>query len=211
MDCYDIFSPYVCYRKDLIIPLSPFRSKMRALRSTWGARVLAALLATSLLSLVLLPVGQETSINGTASYAAWLRAQATGDTDATFDEALTTAQASDAHSLHEFLTAFVEAYVEEGSSEQLAKVFAAGDRSGAALIRYLERHYLRLAGGEVYASLTAAAASLLKLDRLVSALPSVRLLQDLDTSGEAQLKQWVHTPLFVLSLRTLFSAQPLGP
>lgn len=209
MDCYDIFSPYVCHRKDLIILLSPSRSKMRALRSTWGARVLAALLATSLLSLVLLPVGQETSIEGTASYATWLRAQATGDTDATFDEALTTARASDAHSLHEFLTAFVEAY--EGSSEQLAKVFAAGDRSGAALIRYLERHYLRLAGGEVYASLTAAAASLLKLDRLVSALPSIRLLQDLDTSGGTQLKQWLHTPLFVLSLRTLFSAQPLGP
>lgn len=209
MDCYDIFSPYVCHRKDLIILLSPSRSKMRALRSTWGARVLAALLATSLLSLVLLPVGQKTSIEGTASYATWLRAQATGDTDATFDEALTTARASDAHSLHEFLTAFVEAY--EGSSEQLAKVFAAGDRSGAALIRYLERHYLRLAGGEVYASLTAAAASLLKLDRLVSALPSIRLLQDLDTSGGTQLKQWLHTPLFVLSLRTLFSAQPLGP
>lgn len=211
MRCYDIFSPYACHHKDSTTSLSPFCSEMRTLRSTWGARVLTALLAASLLSLVVLPVGQGASSKDTASYAEWLRAQATGETDAAFDEALTAAQASEAHSLHKFLTAFVEAYVEEGSPEQLAEAFAAGDRSEAELIRYLERHYLRLAGGEVHVSLTAAAASLLKLDRLVSVLPGVHLLRDLNAFGGAQLKQWVDTPLFVFSLRTLFSAQPLGP
>lgn len=216
MHRYGIFSPYVRYRKDSIIRLSS--SQMRALRSTWRVRMLAGLLAASLLSMVFLPVGQEVSTKGTASYAAWLRAQVKGEqvkgeTDAAFDEALTAAEASKAHSLHGFLTAFIEAYVEEASSEELAKAFAAGDRSGAELLRYLERHYLRLAGGEQlgYGSLAAAAPPLLKLDRLANAVPGAHLLQCLDTLGSAQLAPWAHTPLFVFSLRTLFSAQPLGP
>ena len=184
---------------------------MNWLRSKWGMRAVAGLLTASLL-----PVTFATAVHAaehTSSYADWLRQQLRIPTDEVVEQALETATESRPRSLDAFLTAFVEAYEAQQPARPLAQAFAAHHLSNEALISYLEGRYLRFVGDAVLPRATLAAAKVVSEQVLKRGLTPLAALARIDLSRRtwAATIQPSQAPVFILSLRALSAAQPLGP
>ncbi len=184
---------------------------MNRVRSIWGIRLVAGLLMASLL-----PVTFATAVHAaqhTSSYADWVRLQLRIPAGEAVEQALETATESRARSLEAFLIVFVEAYEAQQPERSLALAFSTHDLSNDALISYLEGHYLGFVGDAVLprAALVAAkVASKQVLERGPISLVTLTRI-DLSRRAWAATLQPSHAPVFILSLRTLSAAQPLGP
>ncbi len=182
---------------------------MNRLRSIWGMRSVAGLLMASLL-----PVTFATAVHAaqhTSSYADWVRLQLRIPAGEAVEQALETATESRARSLEAFLTVFVEAYQAQQPERSLALAFSTRDLSNDALISYLEGHYLGFVGDAVLPRAALVAAKL--ASKQVLEQGSLAALTRIDLSRRAWLAtiQPSHAPVFILSLRALSAAQPLGP
>ncbi len=184
---------------------------MNRLRSIWGMRSVAGLLMASLL-----PVTFATAVHAaqhTSSYADWVRLQLRLPADEAVEQALETATESRARSLEAFLTVFVDAYEAQQPERSLAHAFSTHDLSNDALISYLEGRYLRFVGDAVLPRAALVAAKVASKQVLERGLTSLAALTRIDLSRRA----WAATlqpsqaPVFILSLRVLSAAQPLGP
>ena len=183
---------------------------MRCLRATWGKRLIVALLALSLVPLVVVPVKRAAQGTSAEVYADWLRGQLGDAADAVFEEALALTQAQHPRSFDAFLKAFLDAYERLSPTKPL--VYAAAGLSGDALALYLRGRFQRL-GGDLLAMrvvLQAAAVTSGKLPGRVLGL----------TAGPApsKLASWVQQvevpagrTFVVMPLRLLSAAFPLGP
>lgn len=190
---------------------------MHALRSPWKMRLLAAVLAVSLLPMAAALPGGSAAPAGASAQADWLRTQLSAQPlEAAAQEdveraLVAAAAATDARTLSEFLSAFVEAHA---APDQLAEALGlASGASAGALAQYLQQRFLGLAGPAApRLSLAAAVPSGLSLTRL--SLPAVsaavvacdHFFRTVRVRRMAPLAVHIAHPL-----RTLFSAQPLGP
>lgn len=184
---------------------------MHALRTTWNARLVASLLAACLLPAGVLVPRPTTAPAAHTAHAAWLRAQAAGEADVAFEQALEAATAARARTLNGFLEAFVEAHSEP---ETLGAVFAREGLSGEALVRDLQRGLLGLSGvppqgrlawiGSVPGALPASGRAL-----GAGVLVSVqRAAQEVPLGAVVPLTR---EALVVVPVRLLWAARPLGP
>ena len=83
---------------------------MRALRSTFGKRIITISLLVSMLSLVISPALRDNQYNSSSKYADWLRHQLGDVTSEAVEYAFAAALQVDAESLDAFIDAFVKAY-----------------------------------------------------------------------------------------------------
>ena len=184
---------------------------MNQLRTKWGKRVAAALLLVSLL-----PVTFATTVHAvrhTATYADWVRHHLRMPADEAVVQALAIATEGASGSLEAFLTSVVNAYEAQHPEQPLAYAFSEEGLSNDALISYLKGRYLGLVGEAVLprAALSAATVGSQHVFKRGTALLA------LSTSLDQARQTWITTvrfsrvPLFVLSLRTQYAAQPLGP
>ena len=174
------------------------------------AGVVASLLSASILLAAAGPSLRSVQQRQATPYAAWVRAHLTTSSGEALDAALQKALTSDATSLRDFLDAFVEAYAAETSSKAAADLLQRMELEGA-LARYMQRflplgglygsHFFRpvsqvftCAGGGQ--GLAAAALKKEWTGQAGGRLASVAAFQE---------------HIVVLSLRTIWTAFPLGP
>ena len=186
---------------------------MRTLRSTWGSRLIAALLALSLSPGFAVPVAQAAQHVAERTYADWLRAQLSGSPPPAFEAALEAAVAVQPVSFEAFLDAFVEAYQAQPTDVSLDAVFSVREMSGEALVYFLHGRFQQVMGVALppRAMLTVAgpqtAGSLSGPNLVASFLVGAATLHPASTplSGDEGRTG------AVLPLRLLSAAQPLGP
>lgn len=184
---------------------------MNRLRSTWGLRAAAGLLMASLV-----PATFATAVHAarhTSSYADWVRLQLRTPADEAVEQALETAEESRARSLEAFLEVFVEAYEARQPERPLARAFSTFDLSNDALISYLEGRYLRVASDAVLPRTALAAAKVVSEQVLKRGMAPLALLARRDLTRRAGAVRLCssRTPVYILSFRALWAAQPLGP
>ena len=186
---------------------------MCLLRTPWKARLVAGLLALSLLPAAWTPFAAAPQQGSTSACAGWLRARMPAPQDAAaraaLDAALRAACAADVATLKDFAAAFVEAHPDP---ERLARSLGASALSSEVLLQYLSRRSLRpvpLTGTQP--SLTAAVPAGFVFGQL--SLHTIRTAGHLAAgalpAGSLQIE--VGASRFALALRALFAAQPLGP
>jgi hypothetical protein len=188
---------------------------MRALRSTWRLRLLVGLLMVSLLPIsVVMP--ESHGPTAASSQAEWLRSQVRvsleGEPKAAFEHALNEATEVRARSLHGFLRAFADAYVTQAPEQPLAELFDAPDLSGERLIRYLQQRYAHISGvaalPRIFFSTYAASSPSSDRAMATGALVPATWHRALATAWTVlRSDAWT----VVIPVRTLFSAQPMGP
>lgn len=186
---------------------------MRWMRSTWGSRLLVISLIASLLPAVCAPAVQVVQYTVYTSYADWLRAQLQLPADDAFEEALETAIGARATTLRGFLKAFVAAYEAGRPGEAAASAFAVPALSNEALVMFLEHHYLQVIGGGIQPRvhlLKAAAKSAMAPDHLLKGLVGTAGTRMPAPGAVRVLRQGLQSP-FVIALRVLSAARPLGP
>ena len=184
---------------------------MNRLRSIWGMRAMAGLLLASLLPVTFASAVQ--AARHTASYADWVRLQLRIPVGEAIEQALEVAEESRARSLEDFLTVFVEAYEAQQPEQSIAHAFSTRDLSNDALISYLEGRYLRFVGDAVLSRTALMAAKVVSKQVLKRGLTPLAALtrSDLSRLAWAAMLQPARAPVFILSLRALSAAQPLGP
>lgn len=129
---------------------------MRLLRSSFTSRLVAALLAFSLLPAVLAPLPARAA---TGAYGEWLRAELGTPADAALadeiESALEAAHAEHPATLDAFIAAFVDAFAAAHDVDALAGLLdvdadaalaADADLTTAAVVRSLQSRYARLGG-----------------------------------------------------------------
>lgn len=184
---------------------------MHRLRSIYGKRWLVALMLASLLPVLFATVSMA-SQRGT-SYAGWLRAQLLEPADAAVEQALAAAVQSDARSLDVFLNTFVAAYEAQETTLPLGHLFAAAGLSGDALMVYLQSRFSQLVGDAVLPravfiatqAATSHTSTRPDLSEAVSAYRNTVRFSGLVATATGTAIS------FVVPLRILSAAQPLGP
>ena len=185
---------------------------MRLLRSTWGMRLLAAVMAISVAPLAVGPALGSARQATATPYADWLREQLRAEADASVEAALAAAVASQPPSLRAFLETFVGALEAQQPGLLAERGWIPSGLSAQAAVDHLQRHLSRFAADASAPVLVAVSGALAvpTLDRLAlahalrTARTSVRFLwQDaLRIGTEATL---------VFPLRLRWAASPLGP
>lgn len=186
---------------------------MRWMRTIQARRLLVIVLIAALLPTLISPAAATARCATYASYGDWLRTQLRVAPDDAFEQAIERAAEARPQSLSDFLDAFVEAYETESPDAPLSAVFSAIDLSNEALVTYLERRYQQF-GGDGLVPRNRSTSALYphvkapdRVEKLSAAVISVapaRLGQALSRSADLLRP-------FILSVRTLTSAQPLGP
>jgi hypothetical protein len=186
---------------------------MRWMRTIRGRRLLVIVLIAALLPTLISPAAATARQATHASYGDWLRSQLRVAPDAAFEQAIEAATRARPQSLSRFLVAFVKAYETESPDTRLSAAFSANELSNEALVSYLERRYQQF-GGDGLVPRTRSSSTLhphLKAPDRVEKLWLAVLSTTPERLGQA-LSQSNHVfRPFILSLRILTSAQPLGP
>ena len=165
----------------------------------------------------LLPVTFATAVHAaqhTSSYADWVRRQLRIPADEAITQALETAEKSQPRSLEAFLAVFVETYVAQQPERPLARAFSVRGLSNEALISYLEGRYLGFVGEAVLPRAALVAAKVVSKKQVVKRgmAPLADLTRrTLTRCAWGATLQPSQAPVFILSLRALSAAQPLGP
>ena len=187
---------------------------MRTLRSTWSRRGLVALLVTTLLPLVLGPIGDRLAADADVR-TQWLRAQVTtmpADAHSAFEAALDRAQDTAGPSLEAFTTAFAEAYVAQSPSVALSAVFDVSTSDEHRLYRALHQRSQQLGRtatvplrvtAQSSAPATAPARILATSSQAAVAAVLTASWERVPSSFEARV------PAFLVHF--LSAVQPLGP
>ena len=181
---------------------------MRGLRSLLIKRCIALGLLISLLPMLYMPLSEASAYNGSEHFVKWLRGQLKGYESEVVERAITIAQEKEAHNLHIFLEAFVEAYFEEqGPLDENVEI-------REVLSELLQRHWRQLIsqGLMPYLSLKSLQARTSLLRDRVASMPFLLLKKQdvLPRSGAQSIASdsWV-APLFVTVLST--AVVPRGP
>lgn len=175
---------------------------------------MAAVLVASLLPTAAAPALRAAS-DVSASYADWLRGQLAEPAGEAFEAALQTALQAEASSISAFLDAFVEAYEAQRPEVRLAHLLSVhDDLSNEALLLHLRGRFNRLVGAALlpHAALIAAqghGANGQGRSLVLLALPALGWPSLPRISGQAPVGG--DLLVFILSVRTLWAAQPLGP
>lgn len=186
---------------------------MRWMRSTWGARLMAAGLVACLLSSVVATgaMGQRRAVG--LSYADWVRAQLRVPADDALEAALSEAVSSHPRTLDAFLATFIEAYESRQPQAPLSVAFLSRDLSNDALISYLETRYHGVVGEGMLPRtfFTSALVPFTKAPDRPAMMADVlaRHVLDAPLTGEALRPEARYRPAG--PVRLLSSAQPLGP
>ena len=185
---------------------------MRLLRSTWGTRLLAAVMAVSVVPVVAGPMLGGARQTAAAPYADWLREQLRAEADASVEAALEAAVASQPLSLRAFLETFVGVLEAQQPGLLAKRGWIPSGLSAQAAADHLQRHLSRFAAdarAPVLVAVSGASASatpdrLALAHALLTPRTSVRLgwQNALGAGTEAAL---------VFSLRLRWAAFPLGP
>jgi hypothetical protein len=188
-------------------------SSMRALRTKSGLRLLVALVATSLLTTLFVPlVGTAHQADG-QPYAAWLKHELDGWYDAdVFDPALQAATASQPRSFEAVLDAFVPSLLDQSDAAPQVGASAALDVSRAALLRHLYGPYVRLASKALPAR--TMLADVMSYQGKAPQRPEYRAASHPTYRANAlavAVAAREEIPSFVLPVRLQTAARPLGP
>lgn len=185
---------------------------MVRLRASRLFRALAVLLALSVGALLWAPLQEGDEDAG--EYSRWLRAQASGPTDAAFDAAVDRAQEAGTASLQGFLTAFADAYRELAPESDLGQIFAAPHVSMDVLLMYLQTRSTGAAADAVHPRMLMGLQKLAPQptpDRTLAAAVQTRLQHLLAYTPLLQHERLRAAPVVVTPLRNLFSARPMAP
>ena len=180
---------------------------MKRLRSSRMAEVMASLLSAIILLVAAGPSLRSVQQHQAAPYASWVRAHLTTSSDEALDAALYMASTADVTSLRKFL----DAYAAETSSRAAADLLQQMESEGI-LMRYIQRFLLPLGGPLPDSRFFRAASQALTCagggcGLAVAALREWAGQAKKSLAGVASFQEHV----VVLSLRTIWTAFPLGP
>lgn len=186
---------------------------MRTLRTDTGLRLLVALVATSLLTTLFVPlVGAAHQPDG-QPYAAWLQHELDGwyDEDV-FEQALKAATAAQPRSFEAFLDSFAQALLDQSEAAPQGDASAALDVSRAALLRHLYGRYMRLASKAVPPRTMLADA--MSYQGKAPQRPEYRaathpVYRAAALAAAVAVREEI--PSFILPVRLRTAARPLGP
>lgn len=185
---------------------------MSDVRTRWYVQAVAVTVTLSLLAGTVVPLGRAAQPVA-SSYADWVRSQLREAPSEEIEDALAAAVAERPQSWSAFLTSFVQAYSSRVAASDLAEAFGQAGGSVEALMGYLQGRFSCAAGPATLPRLVAGIASLSATPGADRTAVSQAVAADLRTvhrcTTPVVLEGW-NVP-FVLSLRVLFAAQPLGP
>ncbi len=146
-------------------------------------------------------------------FADWLRSQLREPAGADFEEALAVVEARHPATLHEYLSAFVEAYETRRSGDALAEAFTGQALSPEALLLFLQCRYHRVVGEAVLPStaLSTMVAPQAKTPEHPHAASAGRDESLLRTAAQSRVASVNRPRPFPHALRHIVTAQPLGP
>lgn len=184
---------------------------MKWARKRWPRRVLAAVLAFSMLPTLVMPGTGVAAEAQYGTYERWIRAQIRVPLDAAVEKAIRDAVDGGADSFDAFITAFLEAYSSEAPGQPISRVFTDRELTNDALRSFLQRRYSQIADAGVvprvhfttFIQHAAAAGD----GGPLSAFSTAHITVDRATSVLTTLVEYG----VVISFRTLSSAQSLGP
>lgn len=189
--------------------------RMRSLRTTWRLRGLTVLLAVSLLPMTVVLPSSAALPQASDAPADWLRKHiqaASAEDEGAVEAALDAATDAPAATLQDFLRAFAHAYQQHAPDRPIGYLFGTPGLSGDALIHYLQRHVPQLSGWATVAPRLTAAAATAGSTAPPRALgtPVAQPCAARTALGQGQPVR-PRLPQVICSVRTLFSARPLGP
>ena len=184
---------------------------MKWARKRWPRRVLAAVLAFSMLPTLVMPVAGVTAEAQYGTYERWIRAQIRVPVDGAVKKAIAEAVEGEADSFDAFITSFLEAYSAAAPGEPISHIFTDRDLSNDALRSFLQRRYSQLADAgvvpRVHLTTFIQHAATSGDSGPLSAHSAARVAVNRATSLLMTLAECG----VVISFRTLSSAQSLGP
>ena len=181
-------------------------------RKPYLLRIAAGILMASMLpALFVLPSSAAPGATY-GTYSRWVRAQLRVPADASIEAALSRASEERPASLEAFIKAFLNAYEEANPVKSAAFAFTGDDLSDDALVTYLQRRYTRV-GDEgvlprVYLSAAAGATAALASGDSGAIAGGKATPLSHEYGRDAILSEEAE---FVIPLRTLSAANPLGP
>ena len=185
---------------------------MRLLRSTWGIRLLAAVMAVSVVPLVAGPMVGGTRQAAATPYADWLREQLRAEADASVEAALEAAVASRPQSLPAFLETFVRVLEAQRPGLLAERGWVPSGLSAQATAEHLQRHLSRFAADVRTPALAAVSGTSAAptSDRLALAQALLTARTDVRSLWRNALQVGAEATL-VFPLRLRWAAFPLGP
>ncbi|MGI9174577.1 MAG: hypothetical protein ACR2GR_04600 [Rhodothermales bacterium] len=185
---------------------------MCLLRSTWGMRLLAAVMAVSVVPLVAGPLAGGSRQAAAAPYADWLREQLRTEADAPIEAALEAAVASQPQSLRAFLETFVGVLEAQRPGLLAERGWVPSGLSAQAAADYLQRHLSQFAADARTPALVAVSGTSASPtpDRLALAQALLVARTDVRPVWQNALRACAEATL-VFPLRLRWAAFPLGP
>ena len=196
---------------------------MQRLRSTWWTPGVVALMAASLLALVLGPSSGAVS-ETTAAHESWLRAHLSpqaihadegsvpaSSVENAVDAALDAARADAAPTLEGFTEAFAAAYRQQGAPVPLSTLFAIPDVGQATLYALLSQRALQLSRTALLPRLTLSTAPPATTSGRSPAVLHTQPVPALKAARGVLSTVRPSPRILPCILRTLFSARPMAP
>lgn len=188
---------------------------MRSLRTTWRLRSLTVLLAVSLLPMTVVVPSSTALPPADDAQADWLRAHIeapSADDKAAVEAALEAVRAEPTVTLRDFLRAFASAYQQHAPDRSLGQLFGLPELGGDALLNYLQQRVPQVSGWATVLHRLTSAKSLSGSPASPRLLGTRFVLPDMARVA----RKWVRPTAargehVFCALRTLFSAQPMGP
>ena len=184
---------------------------MKWARKRWPRRVLAAVLALSMLPTLVMPGTGVIAEAQYGTYERWIRAQIRVPVDGAVEKAITEAVERGAESFDSFITAFLDAYSDAAPGQSISQVFTDRDLSNDALRSFLQRRYSQIADAgvvpRVHLTTFIQHAATAGDSGPLGAFSNARFAADAATPLLTTLVEYS----VVISFRTLSSAQSLGP
>lgn len=182
------------------------------MRSTWGLRLVAAMLVVALLPVAAVPVGPSAPHIASLSYANWLRAQLDAPASPAIEAAFDAAVEDAPDTMDAFLDAFAATYAVEAAGVPLARFFDAPDDLGAdALLQFLRSQFHRLGADGLVPLVTLVAASVVALGSPERAKAAVTIPAQVFSRGIVRTVCAAAVTAVAVPLRLRSAARPNGP
>lgn len=184
---------------------------MKWARKRWPRRVLAAVLALSMVPTLIMPGTGLAAEAQYGTYERWIRAQIRVPVDGVVEKAITEAVEGGAESFDAFITAFLDAYSNAAPGQPISRVFTDRELSNDALRSFLQRRYSQIADAGVVPRVHVTTFIQYAATAGDGGPLSAYSTEDVAVDGATFLLTTLVEYGVVISFRTLSSAQSLGP
>lgn len=185
---------------------------MTWVRKGWAGRLCASVLLLSMLLTLMVPSSGAAADGRYGTYERWIREQLRVPVDAAVEQAIAEAVEVDADSFDRFIVAFLDAFAEAAPDRPLSYAFTERELSGEALISYLQRRYSQVAEtGVLPRVFFTTPVQTQALGGKFGVPPSRAAEVAIGDLAAGNLATSLSEGAFVLSIRILSSARPLGP